>query len=81
MAVKGRLIFDNQAILTIGPLGPVTNLKNEPGRLPFQERRIQFLQVPQERRLNVIGLADIDPLAGIRDSIDTRESRRMLPDR
>jgi hypothetical protein len=46
MAITDRLIFENKAILTIGPLCPITNLKNEPGWLPFEERRIKFLQVP-----------------------------------
>ena len=80
VTIARGLIFKNEAILAITSQRTIANLKDEPGRRLLQERRIRFAQVLQEGLLYVVGLADIDPLARIRDSVKTRLIGCVLPD-
>src|SRR5260370_37142914 len=72
MPVTSRLVFENQAILSRRSSGVTANLKDKPRRLSFHERRIELLQMSQQGALKVVGLADVDPLTGVRDSINAR---------
>ncbi len=47
----------------------------------LQQRRVRLLQVPDQRRFDVVGFSNENPLPGIRQPVDSRQRRRVLPHR
>jgi hypothetical protein len=80
VTIADGLVFEHEAILAAGPVCGVTEFKDEPRGVANEEGRIGFLQVLQEGGPDAIGLADIDPLAGVGDSVDAGRRRRVFAD-
>src|SRR5579862_3293468 len=72
MPVASGLVLKDQPVLPVHPARLVANLKDESLGLLIHQGTAGILKTIQERSLDVAGVADVNPLARIRDSAQTR---------
>jgi hypothetical protein len=64
-ADTGGVQFSNQLALPVKPVVGMAELERKASRILILEHHVVVLQVLQKPGLNIVGLADVDPLAGV----------------
>jgi hypothetical protein len=70
--VARGLILEDEAVLTGRTAGALAYLIHKSSRLPLCEIRVHFPQMVQQSALDIVGLADVDPLGRVRYAVDAR---------
>src|SRR5689334_13210302 len=78
--ITSRLVFENQTILSRGAMRSLADFEHKTGWVAGHHGRTTIRKVSDKGGSYVVGFSDVDPLASVRESIDTRSGRCEHPD-
>jgi hypothetical protein len=79
--VCNRVQLLDKLSLSIDALCRRAEFEGETGRRMLPQELVRSLQVHQQLALDIRGFTDINPLASIRQAVNARSMRRIVPDR